>query len=83
MMNGARVGGRLGRRQRVVDGAGRRGLALLADAAGEVALRIDVDEQDALVGQRQGRGQVDGVVVLPTPPFWLATATIRAIIRSY
>ena len=36
------------------------GLAFLSDAAREVALRIDVDEQDALVRERQRRGEVDG-----------------------
>ena len=55
-----RVGGRVGGRQRVVDGAGGRGLALLADAAGQVALRIDVDEQHAPLGQRQRGGEIDG-----------------------
>ena len=65
MMNGRRVGGRLGGGQRVVDGAAWRGFALLPDAAGEVALRVDVDEQDALVGQRQRGGEVDGGGGLP------------------
>ena len=31
------------------------GLALEADAAGEVALRVDVDEQDALLGEGERR----------------------------
>ena len=35
-------------------------LPFLADAAREVALRIDVDEQDALVGERERGGEVDG-----------------------
>ena len=39
--------------------AGRR-LPFLADAAGQVALGIDVDEQHALLGERQRRRQVDG-----------------------
>ena len=37
-----------------------RGLALLSDAAGEIALGIDVDEEHALFGERQRRGEVDG-----------------------
>ena len=41
----------LGPGQRFVDGPIFRGLALLTDAAREVSLRIDVDEQDSLVGQ--------------------------------
>ena len=40
--------------------AGRCVLALEADAAGEIALRIGIDEQDALVGQGEGRAEVDG-----------------------
>ena len=55
-----RVGRRLDRRQRVVDGAGGRGETLLADAAGEVALRIDVDEQHAPLGDGEGGREVDG-----------------------
>ena len=37
-----------------------RGLSAEADAARQVALWVDVDEQDALVGERERRGQVDG-----------------------
>ena len=55
-----RVGDRFGRGQRVVDRAGRRGLSFLADAAGQVALRIDVDEQHALSGQCERGGEIDG-----------------------
>ena len=36
------------------------GLALQAEAAGEVGLRIEVDEQHALLGHGEGRGEVDG-----------------------
>ena len=36
------------------------GLALLTDAAGEVALRIDVDEEDAPLGEGERGGEVDG-----------------------
>ena len=56
------------------------GLALLADAAREIALRIDVDEQHALFGEGERAARLMVVVVLPTPPFWLATATMRPII---
>ena len=55
-----RVLDRVGGGQRLVDGAGGSGLPFEADAAGEVGLRVDVDEQDALVGHRQGCRQVDG-----------------------
>ena len=59
------------------------GEALLADAAGEIALRIDVDEQDAPLGDaRATAARLMVVVVLPTPPFWFATATTRGHIRS-
>ncbi len=40
----------------MVDG----GLALQAEAAREVGLRVEVDEEHALFGDRQGRSQVDG-----------------------
>ena len=36
------------------------GLTFQADAAGEVGLRVDVDEQDALLRQREGGREVDG-----------------------
>ena len=35
-------------------------LAFEADAAREVALRVDVDEEDALVGEGEGGAEVDG-----------------------
>ena len=54
-----RVGRRLERGQRVVDRAGRRRFSFLPDAAGEVALGIDVDEQDAVVRHRERSGEVD------------------------
>ena len=37
----------------------RRALALLADAAGRVALGIAIDEQHALVGEGERGGQID------------------------
>ena len=46
--------------QRVVDVAGGRALALEADAAREIALRVGVDEEDALVGEGEGGAEVDG-----------------------
>ena len=46
--------------ERVIDGAGRRGLSLQADAAGEVGLRVHIDQQHALVvGNRQRRREID------------------------
>ena len=42
-------------------------------------LRIQVDEQDAVALLSQGRGEVDRIVVLPLPPFWLLTAMVRKI----
>ena len=78
----ARVGCRLEGGQRVVDRCRlRTRLPFLADAARQVALGIDVDQQDALdrpTAREAARLMV--VVVLPTPPFWLATATIRATV---
>ena len=44
---------RVGRGEGLVDGAGRSGLSLEADAAGQVALGVHVDHQDALLGHRQ------------------------------
>ena len=47
--------------QRVVDGAGGGGLALETDPAGQVRLRVHVDEEDALlVGDGERGRQVDG-----------------------
>ena len=36
------------------------GLAFEADAAGQVALGVHVDEQDALLGEGEGGREVDG-----------------------
>jgi len=55
----AGVGRRVERGQRGVDGARRCGVALPADAAGEISLRIDVDEEDAPLGDGERCGQVD------------------------
>ena len=47
--------------QRVVHGAGRGGLPLEANPAGEVRLGVHVDEEDALVvGDRERGGQIYG-----------------------
>ena len=46
--------------QRLVDRFRLGCLILHADAAGEIALRVDIDQKDALFSQREGRGQVDG-----------------------
>ena len=46
--------------QRVVDRAAFGQFALLADAARQIALRVEVDEQDALSEQGERRAEVDG-----------------------
>ena len=43
-----------------VDRVRLRRLILHPDAAGEVSLRVDVDQKDAPFREREGRGQVDG-----------------------
>ena len=50
MMNGACVGCRLERCQRVVDGAGFRRAPFLADTARQVALGVDVHQKDVSIG---------------------------------
>ena len=42
-------------------------------------LRVEVDEQHAVAQLNQGRAQEATVVVLATPPFWLATASVVLI----
>ena len=72
----ADVGASLG--ERLVDGA-RRGAdcPFRPSAAREIGLRIEVDEQDALARPSRARPpRLMAVVVLATPPFWLATAMI-------
>ncbi len=64
-----RILGRFRRGERVVDGAAGSGLSLLADTAGEVALRVDVNEQDSLLGQGERSGQVDSGRRLADAPF--------------
>ena len=53
--SGRRVG-----HQRFVDGPGFRRLPFEPDAACEIALRIDVDQQHPTAGERDRGGQVDG-----------------------
>ena len=47
-------------RERVVDGAAGRGLALLPDATRQIGLGIEVNEQDGLVRHRERGGEIDG-----------------------
>ena len=57
--------------------------SLQADAAGEVGLRIDVDERGrAAPASASEAARLMAVVVLPTPPFWLATAIILPIFNN-
>ena len=44
-------------------------LSFEADTAGEIRLWVQVNEEHSLFGHGEGRPEVDGVVVLPTPPF--------------
>ena len=53
------LGGELGG-ERVVDGGAFLGVPLSSDAAGQVALGVDVDEQHSLSAQGEGGGEVDG-----------------------
>ena len=46
--------------QRFVDRRALRGRGLEPDAAGQVALRVDVDQQHRSIGQREGRREIDG-----------------------
>ena len=49
------------------------------DARGGVALRVEVAKQDFLPFSVKAQARLTAVVVLPTPPFWLISATILAI----
>ena len=55
--------------QCLVDGPGRCGLPFQTDAAGQVALRVHVDEQDLLFRQGEGGREVDGGGGLPDAAF--------------
>ena len=48
-----------------------------AEAGAGIALRVDVDEQDLRPPTARAEARLMAVVVLPTPPFWLATAMMR------
>ncbi len=45
-----------------------------AEPRRRVRLRVEIDEQAALAGLGEAGGEVDAVVVFPTPPFWFAIA---------
>src|SRR5687768_3147496 len=45
--------------ERFVDRSAGGGLAFESHAAREVSLRVEIDEEDALVRERQGCGEVD------------------------
>ena len=46
--------------ERVIDGGAFLGVPFSSDAAGQVALGIDVNEQHSLSAEGEGRGEVDG-----------------------
>lgn len=50
--------------------------AVDAHAAGRVALRIAVDKERLFSAAARDAARLIAVVVLPTPPFWLAIANI-------
>ena len=59
-------------------GGHRRAPCARCRARAGIALRIQVDEQHAPAGRGRARSpRLIAVVVLPTPPFWLATARMR------
>ena len=47
-----------------------------AERAGGIGLRVEVDEEHARARAARQAARLTEVVVLPTPPFWLATAMI-------
>ena len=49
------------------------------DGGRRVPLRVEVDHEDVRAGLRQCSGEIDGVVVLPTPPFWFAIVKMRVL----
>ena len=55
--------------QRVVNRPGRCVLATETNAARQIALRIEVDEEDALIGDRQRGRQIDRRRRFPDPAF--------------
>ena len=56
-------------RERLVDRPCRGGVPFEADAAGQVGLRVHVDEQDALPGEGEGGREVDGGCGFPDAAF--------------
>ncbi len=52
----------------------------ISQADCQAPLWVPVDQKDFLSGLRQPDSQVAQVVVLPTPPFWLAMAMICVFI---
>ena len=56
---GRRVGDWVEAGEGVVDGARLGGLALLADTARQIALWIDVNQQDSPPTDGEGRGEID------------------------
>ena len=48
-----------------------------AESRGGVALRIQVDDEHSRAGWARAAAMLTVVVVLPTPPFWLATVMTR------
>ena len=60
-----------------VIGRGAARLALDAEPGRGVALRVEVDDQHMLADGGSAVPRLMAVVVLPTPPFWLAIASTR------
>ena len=61
---------------RIGQGKGQLVRLRVAQADGEAGLRVSIHQQHLLSGLRQPMPKLAQVVVLPTPPFWLATAMI-------
>ena len=55
----------------------RQFVRVLAERKGQTALRVQIDEQHSLALSAIAAPSEATVVVLATPPFWLATASIR------
>ena len=57
----------------------RRHATVVVDAEGRggVALGVEVDDEHLLPGWARAAATLTVVVVLPTPPFWLATTKTR------
>ena len=59
----------------------RDAVRVLAEPRGGVRLWVEVDEQRPLARLRKAGRKVEAVVVLPTPPFWFASAMILPATR--